>query len=191
MSVFQQPEASAHNDVVVCGAVVEATDIPILSASNRLQAALLKWVDCCGISGRMEFSGNVTNAIETMGLLDERSYVLGINGSNSGDWPILWSGANVGIESGREFGPEMSSVIQEARLTSLIALEYSDAVRYRRAAARRFCLRSVETVHAVDQLIFPLCDSTKADYVLVIGERVSGAMLYDAEPQAESSEVGQ
>lgn len=160
-------------------AIVEATDIPILSATDRLQRALLRWVDMCGISGQYKFSGDVEHEMETRDMLDDRTYILGIVGANPSDWPVVWSGDSVSIDAGQLFGPAFTRHTYEPRLLSLLVQEYSDAVRYRRAAARRFSLRSVNLTNAVDQLIFPLRDQNAFDYVLVRGELVSGDLLYE------------
>lgn len=170
-------------------AVVEATDIPILSATDRLQRALLRWVDLCGISGRYEFRGAVAEALESLSLLDERAYVLGIVGSKPADWPIIWAGPAVMIEAGSEFQPSMQERVGDARFLHLLAQEYADAVRYRRAAARRFRMRSVNREDAVDQLIFPLRDNASFDYVLVQGELVSGALLYSVTSGTQDSVI--
>jgi len=159
--------------------IVEATDIPILSATDRLQRALLRWVDLCGISGHYEFTADVKASMAAMSMLDDQTYIVGVVGSNPSDWPIVWSGQAVMIDAGREFGPAMRDHVGEPRLASLLAYEYADAVRYRRAAARRFCLRRPAGDDAVDQLIFPLRDKASFEYVLVLGELVSGALLYD------------
>ena len=160
-------------------AIVEATDIPILSATDRLQRALLRWVDMCGISGQYRFSGGVEAAMDSCDMLDDRSFILGIIGGNPVDWPVVWSGQSVAITAGQEFGPAFQRQAYEPRLLSLMVQEYSDAVRYRRAAARRFSLRSINLTESVDQLIFPLRDESALDYVLVRGELVSGDLLYD------------
>lgn len=166
-------------------AIVEATDIPILSATDRLQRALLRWVDLCGISGRYEFSGAVYDAMKALAMLDDRTYIVEIVGANPAEWPVIWAGGAVMFEAGGEFEPSMRQQVKDPRLLSLLAQEYSDAVRYRRAAARRFRLRSANQNDAVDQLIFPLRDKESFDYVLVQGELISGALLYNFDPAGQ------
>lgn len=182
------PQRQGHR-VRERAAIVEAIDIPILSATDRLQRALLRWVDLCGISGLFHVVGDVQQCLAKLDLLDDHAYIIGIIGEDPSEWPILWSGEAVLIDTGREFGPSIRERTEEPRLVSLLAQEYSDAVRYRRAAARRFCMRRPNADDAVDQLIFPIRDRSSFDYVLVRGESVSGEFLYDRNRTVQDREV--
>ncbi|MCA8927302.1 MAG: hypothetical protein KDC18_04480 [Alphaproteobacteria bacterium] len=168
---------------------MKSTDIPILSATDRLQRALLRWVDLCGISGHYEVAGDVETSMTELSMLDEQSYIIGVVGKNPSDWPIIWSGQAVLIQAGRDFGPAVAEWVGEPRLLALFAQEYVDAVRYRRAAARRFSRSSGESDDAIDQLIFPLRDKSSFEYVLVQGEVVSGALLYSQRNPAQDGDV--
>lgn len=159
-------------------AIVEATDIPILSATEQLQRALLRWVDLCGIAGYYQVSGMVSDTMQSLNMLDDQTYIVGVVGRDPNDWPVVWAGDAVAVETGQHFGPAIIRHINDARVLQLFTLEYLDAVRYRRAAARRFSRRNLEASSSIDQLIFPLRDSSALEYVLVHGESVAGDWLY-------------
>ncbi len=159
-------------------AIVEASDIPILSATEELQRALLRWVDLCGIAGYYQFTGMVSDVMQSLNMLDEQAYIVGVVGRDPDDWPVIWAGDAVVMEAGQQFGSAIIRHVNDARLLQLFALEYLDAVRYRRAAARRFSRRDLNASNSIDQLIFPLRDAGAFEYVLVHGESVSGDWLY-------------
>ncbi|HKK29536.1 MAG TPA: hypothetical protein VKA18_03985, partial [Alphaproteobacteria bacterium] len=50
--------------------IVESSDIPILSSTDRLQRALLRWVDICGLSGQFMAQSDVVDALASHDLLD-------------------------------------------------------------------------------------------------------------------------
>ena len=161
-------------------AIVESSDIPILSAAESLQRSLLQWVDHCGISGRFEFEGDVFDAMSAIGMLNDCAYIVGIVGYDPADWPIIWAGDSVLIGAGQDFGPAFRASVSEPRLLTLVVHEYMDAVRYRRIAARRYSVRGMEHSVSLDQLIFPLRDKAAFDYVLVHGEASNGQSLYSS-----------
>jgi hypothetical protein len=179
--ISKQPEYGGPRLAREVAAIVEASDIPILSATERLQRSLLRWVDFCGISGRYEFPGDVQDTMSGLGMLDDQAYIVGIVGANPADWPVIWAGDGVELCSGQEFGPAFTETVKEPRLLNLLVHEYADAVRYRRAAARRYSVRGLENVRGVDQLIFPLRAQSAFDYVLVHGETVAGDLLYSVD----------
>lgn len=115
----------------------------------------------------------------SLDMLDERTFIVGVVGRDPGEWPVVWSGDAVWLAAGEEFGPAVHERVGDPRLLSLFVQEYVDAVRYRRAAARRFCIRWSGGDDAVDQLIFPIRDKSSFEYVLVQGESVSGELLYE------------
>ena len=178
MPFSNKPEHGGRRLAREVAAIVEASDIPILSVTERLQRSLLRWVDFCGISGRYEFVGDVQEAMSALDMLDDQAYIVGIVGFNPADWPVIWAGSAVEICSGQEFGPAFNKHVKEPRLLNLLVHEYLDAVRYRRAAARRYSVRGLENNRGLDQLIFPLRENSAFDYVLVHGETVAGEMLY-------------
>lgn len=159
-------------------AVFEASDIPILSSTDRIQRALLRWVDLCGLSGHYNAGDDVLSKLEELCLLDDFSYLLEIESVNIASWSILWAGVEVSFQADSSFQDALTSCIDDPRFTDLVIREYLDTVRYRRASARRFAHREGNKTDSMDQLIFPLKDSRKSEYVLVIGEPVSGRTLY-------------
>ena len=163
-------------------AVFEASDIPILSSTDRLQRALLSWVDLCGLSGHYNAGVRVCSQLQELGLLDPYSYLLEIENSDITSWSILWSGVEVNFGENSNFEEALAKCVDDHRFAELIVREYLDALRYRRASARRFAHRQNQSIDSMDQLIFPLKDAEKTEFVLVIGEPVSGRTLYNTPP---------
>ncbi len=159
-------------------AIVQASDIPILSSTDRLQRALLRWVDICGLSGQFTADIDVIEALKSHDFLDERSYLVEMEGSDPHNWPILWAGENVTLNADRDFYDALVEAIPDDRFVDLVAQEYADATRYRRASARRFAHRNGTYDDAMDQLIFPIRDAHRCEFVLIIGEAVTGRTVF-------------
>ncbi len=152
--------------------IVEARDIPILSSTDRLKRALLRWVDICGLSGQFVSEADVIETLSGHDFLDQQNYLLEIEGQSPDRWSVLWAGDFVSFDPQRDFREALLECIPDDRFVNLVAQEYFDAVRYR---------RDQSNVDTMDQLIFPLRDSDRAEYVLIIGETVTGRSLYTAE----------
>jgi hypothetical protein len=172
-----QTHALQHRDTAV---IVEASDIPILSSTDRLQRALLRWVDLCGLSGHFVSESDVIHSLKSHEFLDEHSYLLEVEGHDLNRWSIMWTGAGVTFGPGQGFREAVLACVPDDRFANLIAEEYLDAVRYRRASARRFAHRNTLQTDTMDQLIFPLRNAERTEFVLVIGEAVTGRTLYAA-----------
>jgi hypothetical protein len=165
-------------------AIVEARDIPILSSTDRLQRALLKWVDICGLSGQFVSETDVVETLSGHECLDHQSYLLEIDGKDPDRWSVLWTGYDVNFEPQHDFRGALLNCIPDDRFANLIVQEYVDAVRYRRASARRFAHRNQNHIDTMDQLIFPLRDAGRLEFVLVVGETVTGRSLYERGEQS-------
>lgn len=159
-------------------AIVEASDIPILSSTDRLQRALLRWVDICGLSGQFMSDIDIVEAMEMHDFLDDRSYLVEMGGADPHYWSILWAGESVTLDVHRDFHEAMIQAIPDERFVDLVAQEYADATRYRRASARRFAHRNGSYDDTMDQLIFPLRNAQRSEFVLIVGEAVTGRTLY-------------
>lgn len=184
MAIFsdhRQPVSVARADFT---AVVEASDIPILSATDRLQRTLLRWIDICGLSGQFVLDTDVVEALGDHEFLDGQSYLIEVEGTDPGRWPVIWAGEEIAFSAALDFREAFTSVIPEERFIDLVAREYADAVRYRRASARRFAHRDRVYTDTMDQLIFPIRDGGRSEFVLVVGEAVTGRSLYAREPFA-------
>jgi hypothetical protein len=166
-------------------AVFEARDIPILSSTDRIQRALLSWVDLCGLSGHYNAGADALEKLRELGLLDPFTYVLEVDSPEIRTSTVIWAGVDVAFTAGGNLEEALVSCINDGRFTDLIVREYLDALRYRRASARRFAHREGNKVDSMDQLIFPLKDTEKSEFILVIGESVSGRTLYA--PSAEQT----
>lgn len=171
-------------------AIVEASDIPILSSTDRLQRTLLRWIDVCGMSGQLSIDTDVVDALAGHEFLDEQSYLVEIDGTDPSRWDVVWAGTAMAFGSDVDFREGFISVIPVERYVELVAREYNDAIRYRRASARRFTLRDKICVDTVDQLIFPIRDAGRTEYVLVVGESVTGRSLYEGRDSA-STQTGE
>lgn len=172
--------APAHSDL---SAVVQASDIPILSATDRLQRTLLRWVDVCGLSGQFILENDVVDALSDHDFLDDRSYIVEIEGKDPSRWLVVWAGTGLSFSSDIDFRQAFASVIPEDRYAELVAREYHDAIEFRRASARRFVYRNQINADTMDQLIFPVRDAGRSEYVLVVGEAVTGRSLYKSSDQ--------
>ena len=159
-------------------AIVEACDIPILSSTDRLQRTLLRWIDVCGMSGQLFLDMDVVDALTGHQFLDEQTYLVEIEGTDPSRWEVIWAGADTAFDSQVDFREAFISTIPEERYVDLVAQEYADAIRYRRASARRFTHRDKVSVDTMDQLIFPIRDAGRTEFVLVVGEAVTGRSLY-------------
>jgi hypothetical protein len=159
-------------------AIVEASDIPILSSTDRLQRTLLRWVDICGLSGQFVTDADIVEALAGHELLDDQSYLVELEGDNPARWQVVWAGSNVIFDTDSDFRESFYAAIPDDRFIGLIAREYSDAVRYRRASARRFAHRNKSCADMMDQLIFPIRDASRSEFVLIIGEAVTGRTVY-------------
>ena len=169
-------------------AIVQASDIPILSSTDRLQRALLRWVDICGLSSQFISDSEIVESLQSHDFLDDRSYLVEMEGADPDAWPIVWAGKNVVLDVDQDFRQAITQVIPDDRFVDLMAQEYADAVRYRRASARRFAHRDQDNADTMDQLIFPLRDSGRVEFVLIVGEAVTGRTLFL--PNAEANNGG-
>jgi len=162
--------------------IVESSDIPILSSTDRLQRALLRWVDICGLSGQFMAQSDVVDALASHDLLDDRTYLVEIDGQDPSGWTVHWTGSSVMFGVSPDFGGALHQCIPDERFINLVVQEYIDANRYRRASARRFAHRNQTSIDTMDQLIFPVRGSCCSDYVLVVGEAVAGRTVYASGP---------
>ena len=162
-------------------AIVEASDIPILSSTDRLQSALLRWIDLCGLSGQYHVQNDILATLKDNMFLDERSFVLDVYSEDINTWSIIWTGSMVSLSEGDMFAEALVECIPDQRFVNLVAQEYMDAVQYRRASARRFSHRNERSSNTMDKLIFPLRDNDQAQYLLVVGEPVEGKSLFNTE----------
>ena len=174
-----------YNDTA---SIVEASDIPILSATDRLQRTLLRWVDICGLSGQFVLENDVIDALTDHEFLDDQSYLIEVAGNDPGGWLVAWAGENVSFSVETDFRHAFTSVIPEQRYAELVAREYADSILYRRASARRFTHRDHGNADAMDQLIFPIRDAARSEFVLVVGEAVTGRSLYGSTGIAPAQE---
>lgn len=178
MAIFSDPGKTHPLTNRELAVIVEARDIPILSSTDRLQRALLRWVDLCGLSGQFISESDVIESLSGHDCLDEKSYVIEINGENPNQWTILWTGERVSFSAYNDFREALLESIPDDRFADLLQKEYFEAVRYRRASARRFARRNQASSDTMDQLIFPLRDSGRSEFVLVVGEAVTGRSVY-------------
>ena len=81
-------------------AIVEASDIPILSSTDRLQSALLRWIDLCGLSGQYQVQNEILATLKDNMFLDERSFVLDVYSEDINTWSIIWTGSMVSLSEG-------------------------------------------------------------------------------------------
>ena len=177
-SELSQTQPLTNRELAV---VVEARDIPILSSTDRLQRALLRWVDICGLSGQFVSESDVVATLSDHEFLDQQSYLVELEGKNPDNWTIVWTGEFVSFNPQYDFREAILETIPDDRFVNLVAQEYVDAVRYRRASARRFTVRNQSQIDTMDQLIFPLRDSGRAEYVLIVGETVTGRSLFKSD----------
>lgn len=178
MTVFNEYGRSPALPYSDTASIVQASDIPILSSTDRLQRTLLRWVDVCGLSGQFVSESDVVETLSGHEFLDDQSYLVEIEGQEPSRWSVIWAGQQVNFESQRNFREALLECIPDDRFANLITQEYMDAVRYRRASARRFAHRNEIQVDSIDQLIFPLRDSGRSEFVLVVGETVTGRSIY-------------
>jgi hypothetical protein len=170
--------------------IVEAFDIPILSSTERLQRALLRWVDFCGLSGQFIVQSSALDALNECQMLDSRSFLIEVDGQDPSDWNVAWVGADVVFPIDARFQGALLDCVPDERFADLVTREYFDAVHYRRPSARRFSRRSGESADAMDQLIFPLREPDRANYVFVVGEAITGRSLFTKTSRAASSPGG-
>lgn len=178
---FGQTPSQDYKDTAV---IVESSDIPILSSTDRLQRALLRWVDICGLSGQFVTENDVVASLQQHDFLDEQSYLVEMESANPARWSVLWTGSNVLFDLDNDFRGALLGCIPDDRYADLITQEYADAVRYRRASARRFAHRNQANTDTMDQLIFPLRDADRSEFVLVIGEAITGRTIYGRSMQS-------
>ena len=178
ISELSQTQPLTNRELAV---IVEARDIPILSSTDRLQRALLRWVDIFGLSGQFVSESDVVATLSDHEFLDQQSYLVELEGKNPDNWTIVWTGEFVSFNPQYDFREAILETIPDDRFLNLVAQEYMDAVRYRRASARRFSVRNQSQIDTMDQLIFPLRDSGRAEYVLIVGETVTGRSLFKSD----------
>ena len=108
-------------------AIVEASDIPILSSTDRLQRALLRWVEICGLAGQYQSADDVVASLQENSFLDDTSYLLEIESYEPDSWAVLWSGQKVSFVVGANFQEALMGCIPDHRFVNLVMQEYLDA----------------------------------------------------------------